>query len=96
MKITVFGSGCARCAETAALIAEMAAASGKDIVVEKVSDFKAIMAAGVMSTPAVAIDGVVVSTGKVPGREEIAAWLTGAAASAAESSCGCCCCGGKC
>lgn len=80
MEITVFGPGCARCTETENLIKEVAAAKGGDITVRKVSDFKEMMVAGIMSTPAVAIDGVVKSTGKIPTKQEIAAWIDGAAA----------------
>ena len=56
-----------------------------------------MMAAGVMSTPAVAIDGVVKSTGKVPTKKEVAAWIDGAAGSAPSAApAGGCCCGGNC
>ena len=75
MEIKVFGPGCARCAEAEKLAREAAAAKGGNITVRKVSDFKEMMAAGVMSTPAIAIDGVVKSVGKVPTKEELAAWI---------------------
>lgn len=93
MEIKVFGPGCARCAEVEKLVKEAAAAKGGAITVKKVSDLKEMMAAGVMSTPAIAIDGVVKATGRVPGKDEIAAWIDGAAASAAPASGGGCCCG---
>lgn len=54
------------------------------------------VAAGIMFTPAVVIDGVVKSIGKVPAKEEIAAWIDGAAGSTAPAAGGCCCCGGDC
>lgn len=97
MEIKVFGPGCAKCTETENLVKEVAAAKGGNITVQKVTDLKEMMAAGVMSTPAVSIDGVLKSTGKVPAKEEVAAWIDGAAASPAPASGGgCCCCGGKC
>lgn len=78
MEIKVFGPGCARCTETENRVKEVVAAKGgSDITVKKVSDLKEMMAAGILSTPAVMIDGVVKSTGKVPSREEIAAWIDG-------------------
>ena len=83
MKIKVFGPGCAKCTETEKLAKEVAAAKGGNITVQKVSDLKEMMAAGVMSTPAISIDGVVKSTGRVPTKEEIAAWIDGSAASPA-------------
>lgn len=96
MIIKIFGPGCARCTEAENLAKAVAAAKGGDITVQKVSDLKEMMAAGVMSTPAISIDGVVKSTGRVPTKEEIAAWIDGAAGSAAPAASGGCCCGGKC
>lgn len=97
MEIKIFGPGCAKCAEAENLVKEVAVAKGGSITVIKVSDLKEMMAAGVMSTPAVVIDGVVKSTGKVPSKEEIAAWIDGAAGSAPSAApAGGCCCGGKC
>lgn len=86
MEIKVFGPGCARCAEAENLITEVVAARGGDITVQKVSDFREMMAAGILSTPAVAINGVVKATGRVPGRDEVAAWIDDAAGPA--SDCG--------
>ena len=97
MEIKVFGPGCAKCTEAENVVKEVVAAKGGTITVQKVSDFKEMMAAGVMSTPAVAIDGVVKSTGKVPSREEVAAWIDGAAGSPASGApAGGGCCGGNC
>ena len=62
MEIKVFGPGCARCTEAENLIREVVAARGGDITVQKVSDFREMMAAGILSTPAVAINGVVKAT----------------------------------
>lgn len=96
MEIKVFGPGCAKCMETVNLVKEVVAAKGGNITVCKVSDFKEMMAAGVMSTPAIAIDGIVQVTGRVPRKEEIAAWIDGAAGSAVSASgsdsCCCSCC----
>jgi small redox-active disulfide protein 2 len=94
MEIKVFGPGCARCNETEQLVKDVLAAGGVAATVMKVSDLKEMMMAGIMSTPAVAVDGVVKSTGKVPSKEEISAWIAGAAAPAQQG--GGCCCAGKC
>lgn len=98
MEIKVFGPGCAKCTETENLVKEVVAAKGANITVQKVSDLKEMMAAGIMSTPAVVIDGVVKSTGKVPSKEEISTWIDGAAGSSTStaSAAGGCCCGGNC
>ncbi len=105
MEIKVFGPGCPRCAQTESLVREVAAAKGSDIAVIKVSDYKEMMAHGIMSTPAVAVDGVVKAAGRIPGEDEIAAWIDGASGEAQASSenggngCGCggngCGCGGN-
>ena len=44
--------------------------------VEKVTDFKEMMALGVMSTPAIVIDRKVQCVGRVPAKKEILDWLT--------------------
>ncbi len=78
MKITVYGPGCKKCkqlkknAEQA--IAE-AGAGGAEYELEYVTDLAALAAAGVVSTPALAIDGKVVSSGKVLKPAEIARLL---------------------
>jgi len=46
-----------------------------DAHLEKVTDYQAMAAAGVLATPAVAIDGVIKVSGRIPKREEVKAWL---------------------
>jgi predicted thioredoxin/glutaredoxin len=53
------------------------AASGAEVEVEKVSDLREMIKAGIMSTPAVAVDGTVKLAGRVPKPEEVQAWLAG-------------------
>ncbi|MGB3918269.1 thioredoxin family protein [Thiothrix litoralis] len=74
-EIKVLGSGCANCETTAKLIQDVAAAKGVDIALEKVSDMGAILGYGVMSTPGVVVDGVVVHAGGIPGKASIEGWL---------------------
>ena len=73
--IKVLGSGCRNCETTAKLIAEIAAAKGAAIELEKVMDIATILGYGVMSTPGVVIDGKVVHSGGVPDRKKIEGWL---------------------
>lgn len=75
MKIEVLGMGCANCNRLYQNAVEAAKHSGKEVEVTKVEDIKKIMAYGVMSTPALVIDGVVKVAGKVPKAEEIKAWI---------------------
>ncbi|BBP00305.1 thioredoxin family protein [Sulfuriferula nivalis] len=74
--IKVLGTGCANCKTTTKLIEEAAQAKGVAIQLEKVEDIAAILGYGVMSTPGVVIDGVVVHAGGVPDRKKIDSWLT--------------------
>jgi small redox-active disulfide protein 2 len=74
-QIKVLGSGCRNCEVTAKLIEDVAAAQGKTIQLEKISDMAAILGFGVMSTPGVVIDGKVVHAGGVPDRKKIEGWL---------------------
>jgi RecJ-like exonuclease len=46
-----------------------------DADLRTVSDYQAMAAAGVLATPAVAIDGVIKLSGRIPKREEVKAWL---------------------
>ena len=75
MEIKVFGPGCARCVEAEGVVRQAAAQAGGEITVTKVSDFREIMAARIMSTPAVMIDGVIKCSGRVPTGEEVAQWI---------------------
>lgn len=73
--IKVLGTGCANCKSTIALIEQVAHAKGVPVTLAKIEDLRDIMSYGVMSTPAVVIDGKVVHTGGVPGRDKIEQWL---------------------
>ena len=71
MKIEVLGMGCANCNKLYQTALEAVKQSGKEVEVVKIEDIQKIMAYGVMSTPALVVDGVVKSRGKVPKVEEI-------------------------
>ena len=75
MKVTIYGPGCTRCQKTAEVVQHTLEARGLGVELEKVSDYAAIAAAGVMATPGVALDGKLVSTGKLPTAAEVEAWL---------------------
>lgn len=75
MKIEVLGTGCKKCVNTAERIEETARAQGVDATVFKVTDPAVMMQYGVMSTPAVAIDGRLVHSGSVPDEGTIEGWL---------------------
>lgn len=75
MKIEILGMGCANCNKLYQNAVEAVKLSGKEIEVIKVEDIKKIMGYGVLSTPALVIDGVVKTAGKLPKAEEIREWI---------------------
>lgn len=75
MIIKVLGSGCDKCKKLESNVKEAVSAIGVDATVEKIEDFKAIMAYGVMQTPALVIDKQVKVIGKVLSVEEVKALI---------------------
>ncbi len=76
-KITVYGPGCMKCQKTEATVRQVLAEAGIEAVVEHVTDMQAIAAAGILSTPAVAVDGVVKIRGRVPTTQEVLQAIAG-------------------
>jgi small redox-active disulfide protein 2 len=76
MKIVVYGPGCARCRETERVVRHVVEQLGLAADVEKVSDYQAMAAAGVLATPAVWVDGAMKVAGRIPKSEEVRGWLT--------------------
>ena len=70
-KIQILGTGCAKCTKLAENAEAAAKNLGIDYEIEKVSDINEIIKFGVMTTPALALDGVVKVAGKVPSTDEI-------------------------
>lgn len=68
--VKVLGSGCAKCNELEANVKKALEQLGMDTTIEHVKDFNVIAAYGVMTTPALVVDGKVVSYGKVLKVEE--------------------------
>ena len=77
MKIQVLGTGCAKCKVLAQHVTDAIAALGIVAEFEKVELIEDIMKFGVMSTPALVIDGKVVLAGRTGNVEEIKALLQG-------------------
>lgn len=69
--IKILGTGCAKCAKLMENTEKAAKKLGIEYEIQKVSDVKEIMSYGVMSTPALVLDGAVKVVGKVPAPEEI-------------------------
>lgn len=75
MKIEVLGTGCAKCKTLYENVKKAVEESGKDAEIVKVEEIPKIMAYGVMSTPALVIDGQVKFSGKVATPAEIKGML---------------------
>ncbi len=74
-KIQILGTGCPKCSTLMANAEAAVKAAGIEATVEKVDQIADIMRMGVMSTPALAVDGVVKSAGKVLSAADIKKFL---------------------
>ena len=77
MKIEVLGMGCPKCKK----LYENAQAAVKELNVQaaevvKVEDIQKITDYGIMTTPAIAIDGEVKAAGRIPAPDEIKNWIS--------------------
>ena len=80
VSIKVLGTGCPNCKKVEAIAREAVAELGVTAQVEKVTDIRAIMGYGVMSTPGLVVDEVVRSAGRIPSKAEVTTWITTAMA----------------
>jgi small redox-active disulfide protein 2 len=71
MKLQILGTGCPKCNALTMATEKATQALGLPYELEKVTDLKQIMAFGVMTTPALVVDGKVKVSGKVPSVNEI-------------------------
>jgi len=79
MKFEILGGGCANCDKLEALTREVVQELGvAGAEIGHVTDYAEIMRFGVMSTPALAIDGKVVVAGKVPSKGDLTSIVTSA------------------
>lgn len=71
MVIKILGSGCANCKKLEANAKEAVKELGIDATIEKVENFKDILAYGVMKTPGLVVDEKVKVMGRIASTEEI-------------------------
>ncbi|THB65360.1 MAG: thioredoxin family protein [Gammaproteobacteria bacterium] len=71
MKISIYGGGCKNCQTLYENTQRAVSELGIDCEIEKITDMEKIMEAGVMLTPAFAIDGEIKFSQKVPGADEL-------------------------
>ncbi|MGN0834276.1 MAG: MTH895/ArsE family thioredoxin-like protein [Candidatus Spyradosoma sp.] len=94
--ITIYGSGCAKCAALAEMTREALAEIGSEAEVVKETDFAKIAAAGIARTPALAVNGKLLFSGKAPDKERLKELLAERVSDARGNVAGAACaCGGR-
>ncbi|MCA1759880.1 MAG: thioredoxin family protein [Bacteroidales bacterium] len=76
MDIKILGTGCPKCKALEKAANDAVAAAGVDATVSKVEDIMEIMQFGVMTTPALVVDGKVLVKGRVASVDEIKNFIT--------------------
>lgn len=71
----VYGSGCTNCVRTKELIEQVAAELGETVSVEKVTDMRAIVQAGILRTPGVSLNDKLLHSGSVPDSDTVRGWF---------------------
>lgn len=74
-KIQILGTGCAKCQQLAANAETAAKELGASFEIVKITGIPEIMKFGVMSTPALAVDGVIKSQGRLLAPAQIKSML---------------------
>jgi small redox-active disulfide protein 2 len=74
-KVQILGGGCSKCKILAEEVTLAAKEMGVEIELEKVTDFQKIIGFGVMTTPALVVDGKVMFSGKVLKAEALKEFL---------------------
>lgn len=75
LEIKIYGPGCARCKEAEKRVRHVVEQSGVEANITHATDFAEMAKAGVMMTPAVAINGAIKKAGDIPSEDEIRTWL---------------------
>ncbi len=89
--ITIYGPGCARCEELYRTASQVANSLPGEYTVQKETDANRMAEAGVLSTPGLALDGQLLSSGKVLSPVELKRLLAGELGIGEDAPAGCCC-----
>ncbi|MCX6773909.1 MAG: thioredoxin family protein [Candidatus Micrarchaeota archaeon] len=76
MKIEILGTGCPKCKTLEANARSAIAELGIKADIAKITDIGKIVEYGVMSTPAIVINGEVKASGRIPEVDEIKKWMS--------------------
>lgn len=75
LKIRILGPGCVSCNQIKTMLIDIMQEMGFAADIEQVKDLDEIWRYGVLNTPALLINNEVKSTGRLPSRSELEAWL---------------------
>jgi len=76
MKLEILGMGCMKCKKLYDNAKKAVEEAGIQADVLKVEDINKITQYGVMTTPALVIDGEVKASGRIPESDEIKKWIS--------------------
>lgn len=76
MEIKILGTGCSKCKTLEKLTRDVVSKNGINATITKVEDIMEIMKYNIMTTPALVVDGKIVTKGRIPSAEEIKHLLT--------------------
>ena len=74
-KIEILGMGCANCKRLEENVRKAVSELGLKVEIEKVTEIGKIIERGVMATPALAFDGRIVCSGRIPDVAELKEWM---------------------
>jgi small redox-active disulfide protein 2 len=76
LDIKILGPGCANCKRLVMLARKVVVNNGLEAEIEKVTDFQEITKYPILSTPGLVLNGIVLSSGRIPTEAEITEWMT--------------------
>lgn len=78
LSIKVLGSGCANCKRLEAIARKVVDDNQLEATIEKVTEMDQIMSYPILHTPGLVVNEKLVSSGRIPSEDEVAAWLKAA------------------
>jgi small redox-active disulfide protein 2 len=78
MKIKILGTGCPKCKKLYSETEKAIASSGVPAELEKVENIEDILKYGIVAMPGLVIDEEIKAGGRIPGSDEIVAWIQSA------------------